>query len=85
MHLPITWQHAPAAGIAPPLRRKLLSLVTGWRRRRDSRLTYRALCALDARTLRDLGFDRSELSSIADDLACPRRSDRVRWLSGPRF
>jgi len=31
--------------------------------------TYRALNALDTRTLRDLGFDRSELMSVAAELS----------------
>lgn len=44
------------------------------RRRRHAlaRATYRALCGLDARTLRDLGIDRSQLSSVA--LGVARRS-----------
>jgi hypothetical protein len=34
------------------------------KRRADARASYRALCELDARTLRDLGMDRSELRSV---------------------
>lgn len=40
-----------------------------WRHSRDVHATYRALSALDTRTLRDLGFDRSELHSVALDWA----------------
>jgi hypothetical protein len=85
MHLPLALHLAPAAATLEPLRRTLRSLLDEWRRRRHSRLTDLALCGLDARTLRDLGFDGSELSSVAHDLASPHRSDRACWLSGPRF
>jgi uncharacterized protein YjiS (DUF1127 family) len=36
-----------------------------WQRWRDQRATERALRSLDARTLRDIGFDRSEIHPVA--------------------
>jgi len=83
MNPPITLTLPIAAAPLQRARETLALLLAGWRQRRDSRLTYLALSGLDARTLRDLGFDRSELLSIAD-LASPH-SDRVRLLQGPRF
>lgn len=40
-----------------------------YRRYRDASETYEALRSLDDRTLRDLGIDRSEMSSVATELA----------------
>jgi uncharacterized protein YjiS (DUF1127 family) len=42
--------------------------VAAWRRQRDENATYRALQSLDSRTLRDLGFDPSEMRSVASEL-----------------
>lgn len=42
------------------------ALFEDWERERLARATRRALQALDARTLRDLGVDRSELSGYPD-------------------
>src|SRR5258706_5136247 len=39
------------------------------RQRRQARVTYDALRQLDDRMLRDLGFDRSEITSIATEVA----------------
>jgi uncharacterized protein YjiS (DUF1127 family) len=39
-----------------------------WRQRQQAWATYRALRDLDARTLRDIGLDRSELRSIAAEV-----------------
>ena len=41
--------------------------------------TYRALNALDAHTLRDIGFDRSELMSVAAEMTGEAESTRVRF------
>jgi uncharacterized protein YjiS (DUF1127 family) len=43
-------------------------LSGAWRQRQQAWATYRALRDLDARTLRDIGLDRSELRSIAAEL-----------------
>ena len=40
-----------------------------WRQRQQAWATYRALRDLDARTLRDIGLDRSELRSIAAEVS----------------
>lgn len=50
--------------------------VTRWREQRDLRRTYRALCNLDARTLKDIGFGQHEAGSIAAELA--GRAERTR-------
>lgn len=42
------------------------ALFEDWQRERLARATRRALQALDARTLRDLGLDRSEISGYPD-------------------
>lgn len=51
------------------IRDTLRSIIAGWRRRQQASATYGALSELDARTLHDLGFDRSELSSVAAEIA----------------
>jgi uncharacterized protein YjiS (DUF1127 family) len=53
-----------------------------WKRGQQASATYVALRALDARTLRDLGFDRSELASVAAE--CAGAIDRTRVRSRPR-
>jgi uncharacterized protein YjiS (DUF1127 family) len=44
-------------------------MVTRWNRRQRARATYLALRDLDSRILRDLGFHRSELMSVAAEAA----------------
>jgi uncharacterized protein YjiS (DUF1127 family) len=44
-------------------------LYGAWRRRQEAWATYRALRELDARTLRDIGLDRSELRSMAAEVS----------------
>jgi uncharacterized protein YjiS (DUF1127 family) len=53
-------------------------VITRWRQKQQARAAYRTLQALDTRTLRDLGFDRSELMSVATELATGGSSTRVR-------
>jgi uncharacterized protein YjiS (DUF1127 family) len=43
--------------------------LADWRRYRDAQATYLTLRELDSHTLRDLGFHRSELRSVALDVA----------------
>jgi uncharacterized protein YjiS (DUF1127 family) len=50
------------------------------RRRRQARAIYNALHQLDDRTLRDLGFDRSEIRSVAAEVTGEAERTRVRAL-----
>jgi uncharacterized protein YjiS (DUF1127 family) len=60
--------------------------IVAWRRWRDRRATEQALRSLDAHTLRDIGFDPSEVRSVAEELhegAEPSRTHalmRLRYL-----
>lgn len=49
-------------------------------RHRQARDVYDALRELDDRALRDLGFDRSELTSVAAEVAGEAECTRVRSL-----
>jgi uncharacterized protein YjiS (DUF1127 family) len=51
-------------------------LHASWSMARSARATYRALRELDVRTLHDLGLDRSEMRSVAAEIA--GESDRTR-------
>ena len=50
------------------------------RQRRQAKVTYDALCQLDDRTLRDLGFRRSEMRSVAAEVTGEAEYTRVRAL-----
>ena len=52
-------------------------LLARWHRAQLQRDTYRTLNELDNRTLRDLGFDRSEILSVAAEIAGTAESTRV--------
>ena len=51
--------------------------ITQWKHRQYARATYAALRGLDARVLRDLGFHRSELMSIAAEMAGAADATRI--------
>jgi uncharacterized protein YjiS (DUF1127 family) len=51
-----------------------------YRQRRQGRATYETLRQLDDRTLRDLGFDRSEIRSVAAQLTGEAEYTHVRAL-----
>jgi uncharacterized protein YjiS (DUF1127 family) len=53
-----------------------------YRRRRDAQATREALQRLDDRALRDLGFTRDEIGSIASELSGAAEASRVHALSG---
>jgi uncharacterized protein YjiS (DUF1127 family) len=57
---------ADVAQVVAALSRRLSGT---WRQRQQAWATYRALRYLDARTLRDIGLDRSELRSIAAEVS----------------
>lgn len=59
--------------------------LKSWLRARSERETYRALSALDARTLRDLGLDASEVRSVAAELAGATEPTRAHALMKLRF
>jgi uncharacterized protein YjiS (DUF1127 family) len=50
------------------------------RQRRHARVTYDTLSRLDDHTLRDLGFDRLEISSLAAESSGSAESTRIRTL-----
>ena len=50
--------------------------VADWQLQREAAQIHRALRELDARTLNDLGLHRSEIASLAAEVA--RRTDRTR-------
>ena len=56
--------------------RTLRVALVRWRQRRRARMTDEALSGLDDRALRDLGLDRSEISSVATGIG--RRGDSTR-------
>ena len=51
-----------------------------WKHEQRARATYAALRSLDACVLRDLGFHRSELMSVAAEVAGMAESTRARLL-----
>ena len=56
-------------------------MVTRWKQRQQARATYAALRALDPRILRDLGFHRSELMSVAAEVVGVADSTRARFAT----
>ena len=58
-----------AADVTQALAAMSHRLYGAWCRRQQAWATYRALRRLDARTLRDIGLDRSELPSIAAEVS----------------
>ena len=84
---PIDWPSRPAPRAVSSLAAILATLIAAvsaaahrlyasWSRARSARATYRALRELDTRTLHDLGLDRSEMRSVAAEIA--GESDRTR-------
>ena len=67
---------------AAPLAARALSMLQGvaaaWRRQRLFRATWTTLSSLDDRTLRDLGFDRHEIGSVASEMTGAVESSRIR-------
>jgi uncharacterized protein YjiS (DUF1127 family) len=53
---------------------------TRWAQRREARATMLALSELDDHTLHDIGLDRSEIGSIAAEVASSAAASRVRVL-----
>lgn len=76
-HRPAALPLRAAADAWRALDRRFSGCAAAWRRHRDARATAQALGRLDDRTLSDLGFHRSELSSIAHN---PRDATRAHFL-----
>ena len=55
-------------------------VLTHYRQRRDARMVYDALRELDDRTLHDLGFDRSEITSVAAEATGEAEPTRARCV-----
>jgi uncharacterized protein YjiS (DUF1127 family) len=68
------------AAMAEALASQLRLISAAWQRAREARATRQALEGLDARMLRDIGFDRSEAPSIAAELAGSAPLTRIRTL-----
>jgi len=56
-----------------------------WQRWRDQRATERALRSLDARTLRDIGFDPCEVRSVAPGRHCGAEPNPAHGLMRLRY
>jgi len=69
---------------ARTFRESIRSLWERYQRRHQSRSIYRALHALDDRTLRDLGFHRSEIGSVAAEAAGEAEHTRMHVRRVPR-
>jgi uncharacterized protein YjiS (DUF1127 family) len=73
------------AVVTEALRALARRAISAWRRQRDERATYRALHALDRRTLHDIGLDSSEARSVAAELAGGADRTRVQALMTLRY
>jgi uncharacterized protein YjiS (DUF1127 family) len=59
---------------------RLRQRLANYRQGRQAHATYRALSRLDARTLRDIGLDRSEIRSVAAETGGLTAVTRVQLL-----
>jgi uncharacterized protein YjiS (DUF1127 family) len=71
---------ATAPALMARLRAALARLHAQWRQSQRARATRAALQSLDARALRDLGIDRSEIDSVAAELRGATEITRARCL-----
>jgi uncharacterized protein YjiS (DUF1127 family) len=75
---------AAIADLARRFVRNVTVAVATWRAKRLAYVTSRDLAGLDARTLRDIGFDRSELLSVGYEVAGLSQRQRVHALRSPQ-
>jgi uncharacterized protein YjiS (DUF1127 family) len=68
------------AALMETIRRRVHRARAHYRQRREARGTHDALHELDDRALHDLGFDRGEISSIAQEAAGGAERTRMRVL-----
>ena len=82
-------RHAALAEILAALMTATNDAIRGafarWKRSRSERETFHALRALDARTLRDLGMDTSELRSVAMEVSGATDPTRAHALMRLKF
>lgn len=82
-------RHAALAEIIAALMTAMNDAIRGviarWKRIRSERETFRALHSLDARTLRDLGIDASELRSVAMEVSGATDPTRAHALMRLKF
>jgi uncharacterized protein YjiS (DUF1127 family) len=82
-------RHAALAEIIAALMTAMNDAIRGviarWERSRSERETFQALRALDARTLRDLGMDASELRSVAMEVSGATDPTRAHALMRLKF
>ncbi len=71
---------APLVDLARSTARAVNVAVATWRTQQLARATTRALAALDARALRDIGLHRSELASVGAEVAGLIERHRVHEL-----
>jgi len=69
-----------AAGAWKSLAGHLRRLRVAYERHQQARITCRSLRGLDARTLRDIGFDRSEIGSVPAEAAGLAAATRIQVL-----
>ena len=70
LRLPTVSAAGPLARLTDRLfARPLAAALAAWHRQRLERATVRTLRTLDDRTLRDLGFHRSEIGGLAAELS----------------
>jgi uncharacterized protein YjiS (DUF1127 family) len=69
---------------ARALATRVLRTRERWRVRRETRAVFRVLHGLDDRTLRDLGFHRCEIWSVAAEATGEAESTRMRTILHPR-
>ena len=75
---PVPWA-APIDAALRAAARLLRRYFAAWQRQRQARQNHLALHRLDERTLRDLGFDRSEIGSLVAEIG-DQAPTRVRVL-----
>lgn len=92
MNMPMQFQldtgFAPGVGTSRLLRTLRVAVrrfVARWRRHRRAAEMSAALHALDARTLRDLGFHRSEIDSVVAEINGDAESTRRRAERALRY
>jgi uncharacterized protein YjiS (DUF1127 family) len=73
------------AALMTAMKDALRGVVAQWKRSRSERETFHALRELDARTLRDLGMDASELRSVAMEISGASDPTRAHALMRLKF